>query len=114
MASLLALRFLPLSLGLSPFHVTPFLEFVVLTFRVAWSITLAAAHPYIPASQLFSMFGIFGVGAVVMRGAGCTINDLWDRNLDKRVPSLLPLSPFFPLSPFSLEIFEMWANMWLG
>jgi 4-hydroxybenzoate polyprenyltransferase len=31
------------------------------------------------------MLGLFGVGAVVMRGAGCTINDLWDRNLDKKV-----------------------------
>ena len=55
-----------------------------LTF-VAWSITLAAAHTQIPPAQLFSMLGLFGVGAVVMRGAGCTINDLWDRNLDKQV-----------------------------
>ena len=31
------------------------------------------------------MLGLFGVGAVIMRGAGCTINDLWDRNLDKNV-----------------------------
>lgn len=31
------------------------------------------------------MLGLFGLGAVVMRGAGCTINDLWDRNLDKQV-----------------------------
>ena len=29
--------------------------------------------------------GIFGLGALVMRGAGCTINDMWDRNLDKAV-----------------------------
>ena len=28
---------------------------------------------------------LFGLGALVMRGAGCTINDLWDRNLDKAV-----------------------------
>src|SRR5271170_2394729 len=55
-----------------------------LTF-VAWSITLAAAHAQIPPVQLFSMLGLFGIGAVVMRGAGCTINDLWDRNLDKQV-----------------------------
>jgi len=31
------------------------------------------------------MLGLFGVGAVIMRGAGCTVNDLWDRNLDKQV-----------------------------
>jgi 4-hydroxybenzoate polyprenyltransferase len=28
---------------------------------------------------------LFGVGAVIMRGAGCIINDLWDRDLDARV-----------------------------
>jgi len=28
---------------------------------------------------------LFGVGAVVMRGAGCVVNDLWDRDLDRRV-----------------------------
>ncbi|CAK7210400.1 Para-hydroxybenzoate--polyprenyltransferase, mitochondrial precursor (PHB:polyprenyltransferase) [Sporothrix curviconia] len=28
---------------------------------------------------------LFFTGAIVMRGAGCTINDLWDRNLDPHV-----------------------------
>ncbi|QDS76617.1 hypothetical protein FKW77_007792 [Venturia effusa] len=28
---------------------------------------------------------LFLMGALVMRGAGCTINDLWDRNLDPHV-----------------------------
>ncbi|WP_426955851.1 4-hydroxybenzoate octaprenyltransferase [Muricoccus radiodurans] len=28
---------------------------------------------------------LFGVGSVVMRGAGCVVNDLWDRDLDRRV-----------------------------
>ncbi|KAJ3327491.1 Para-hydroxybenzoate--polyprenyltransferase, mitochondrial precursor (PHB:polyprenyltransferase) [Blyttiomyces sp. JEL0837] len=28
---------------------------------------------------------LFGVGAFVMRGAGCTINDMWDRDFDKKV-----------------------------
>jgi 4-hydroxybenzoate polyprenyltransferase len=26
-----------------------------------------------------------GIGAVVMRGAGCTINDLWDKDFDAQV-----------------------------
>jgi 4-hydroxybenzoate polyprenyltransferase len=51
----------------------------------AWSITLAAAHAHVPPTQLFSTLGLFGVGSVIMRGAGCTINDMWDRNLDKKV-----------------------------
>ena len=29
---------------------------------------------------------LFGVGAVLMRGAGCVVNDLWDRDLDRKVP----------------------------
>ncbi len=28
---------------------------------------------------------LFGLGAVVMRGAGCVVNDLWDRKLDAQV-----------------------------
>ncbi|MXP64130.1 4-hydroxybenzoate octaprenyltransferase [Roseomonas sp. M0104] len=28
---------------------------------------------------------LFGLGAVVMRGAGCVVNDLWDRDLDRKV-----------------------------
>src|SRR5689334_6171343 len=28
---------------------------------------------------------LFGVGAVVMRAAGCVVNDLWDRDIDRMV-----------------------------
>ncbi|HTQ71119.1 MAG TPA: 4-hydroxybenzoate octaprenyltransferase [Acidocella sp.] len=28
---------------------------------------------------------LFGIGAVVMRGAGCVVNDLWDRKMDAQV-----------------------------
>ena len=31
------------------------------------------------------VFILFGIGAIVMRAAGCVINDLWDRDLDKKV-----------------------------
>ena len=33
----------------------------------------------------FYYFCLFGLGAIVMRGAGCIINDLWDRDIDKAV-----------------------------
>jgi len=33
----------------------------------------------------FYLLSLFSVGAFTMRGAGCTINDLWDRDLDKSV-----------------------------
>lgn len=45
-----------------------------------WSIALAADRwpdPWLMA--------LFGVGAVVMRGAGCTINDIADRDFDSKV-----------------------------
>jgi len=28
---------------------------------------------------------LFGIGAVAMRGAGCVVNDLWDRDIDRQV-----------------------------
>jgi len=31
------------------------------------------------------LVALFAVGSVVMRGAGCVVNDLWDRDLDRRV-----------------------------
>nr|CAH7738250.1 unnamed protein product [Callosobruchus chinensis] len=31
------------------------------------------------------MLGLFGLGSFVMRGAGCTINDMWDRDIDAKV-----------------------------
>lgn len=41
--------------------------------------------PAVPLTQL----ALFGTGALIMRGAGCTINDLWDRDLDKAVGAFL-------------------------
>ena len=32
-----------------------------------------------------ALLGTFGVGAFLMRGAGCTINDILDRDFDARV-----------------------------
>nr|POF10134.1 4-hydroxybenzoate polyprenyltransferase, mitochondrial [Quercus suber] len=50
--------------------------------------TLLAApltNPVTSPSTVFATAGLFFSGALVMRGAGCTINDLWDRNLDPHV-----------------------------
>lgn len=44
-----------------------------------WGVALA---PGLPDLRLLALFA---VGAVAMRGAGCTINDLLDRELDRRV-----------------------------
>ncbi len=46
-----------------------------------WAICLAA-HGFWAGLWLASLFG---VGSVVMRGAGCVVNDLWDRKMDAQV-----------------------------
>ena len=35
--------------------------------------------------EMLGFVVLFGLGAVAMRGAGCTVNDLWDRKLDAKV-----------------------------
>ncbi len=39
----------------------------------------------LPPSYPLTYTALFGIGAFIMRGAGCTINDMWDKNLDKAV-----------------------------
>lgn len=50
-----------------------------------WSITMAAFVTAAPLSHTLYTLGLFGVGAFITRGAGCTINDLYDRKLDRKV-----------------------------
>ncbi|KIW05376.1 4-hydroxybenzoate polyprenyl transferase [Verruconis gallopava] len=58
-----------------------------LFFPCLFSTLLAAplVTPIAPLSVVLGKIAIFATGALVMRGAGCTINDLWDRNLDPHV-----------------------------
>ena len=48
----------------------------------AWSIALAAPPGALPDMKLLALFG---AGSIVMRGAGCTINDILDRDVDGAV-----------------------------
>ncbi|GJN88726.1 hypothetical protein Rhopal_001692-T1 [Rhodotorula paludigena] len=57
----------------------------LLYWPCAWGITMAAYSSSLPVSSWAWNLALFGTGAVVMRGAGCTINDLWDRDIDKKV-----------------------------
>ncbi|WPH01110.1 4-hydroxybenzoate polyprenyltransferase, mitochondrial [Acrodontium crateriforme] len=52
-----------------------------------FSTLLAAplATPIASPLTVISTTGLFFTGALIMRGAGCTVNDLWDRNLDPHV-----------------------------
>lgn len=49
-----------------------------------WSTALATS-PGVGSLPDPSLLALFGVGAVVMRGAGCTINDIWDADVDRQV-----------------------------
>ncbi|KAG8470878.1 hypothetical protein KFE25_009299 [Diacronema lutheri] len=54
----------------------------LLLWPCVWSTTLAAPPGTLPDARLL---GLFAVGALAMRGAGCTINDMWDRDIDRQV-----------------------------
>jgi len=58
---------------------------LLLFYPCAWSITMASYALHLPCTVPLTYLGIFGTGALVMRGAGCTINDMWDRRLDQAV-----------------------------
>ena len=44
--------------------------------------------------ETLRLMGLFMIGAILMRAAGCIINDLWDRDIDRKVSrtSLRPLA----------------------
>jgi len=54
----------------------------LLLFPGWWSIALAAAPGDLPDAK---MLVLFAIGALVMRGAGCTVNDIVDRDIDAKV-----------------------------
>jgi 4-hydroxybenzoate polyprenyltransferase len=46
-----------------------------------WGILLVRA----PAAETIRLVTLFAVGSLVMRAAGCVVNDLWDRDIDRKV-----------------------------
>jgi 4-hydroxybenzoate polyprenyltransferase len=46
---------------------------------------MAACATGAPLGHTLWTLGLFGIGSLVMRGAGCTINDMLDHDLDSRV-----------------------------
>lgn len=56
-----------------------------LFFPTLFSTFLAAPITGATPLEVLGTAGLFFTGALVMRGAGCAVNDLWDRNLDPHV-----------------------------
>lgn len=54
----------------------------LLFWPCSWGIASAASVGCFPDPF---MLALFGTGAVIMRSAGCTINDMWDRDIDGKV-----------------------------
>ncbi|GFY89149.1 polyprenyltransferase 1 [Actinidia rufa] len=61
----------------------------LLAWPCFWSITLAASPGNPPDIKLLTLFGC---GALLLRGAGCTVNDLLDRDIDTKCSSHASLS----------------------
>jgi 4-hydroxybenzoate polyprenyltransferase len=55
-----------------------------------------------------ALAGLFAIGAVAMRGAGCTYNDILDRDIDARVARTAQR----PLASGALSLRSAWA--WVG
>lgn len=55
----------------------------LLFWPCGWSLGLAAP-PGAPIPDPILM-SLFATGAFIMRGAGCTINDMWDKDFDSKV-----------------------------
>lgn len=43
-----------------------------------------------------NMLALFGLGSFLMRGSGCIINDMWDRDFDRKVRPEKPHGFQFP------------------
>ncbi|KAK7070842.1 Para-hydroxybenzoate--polyprenyltransferase, mitochondrial precursor (PHB:polyprenyltransferase) [Halocaridina rubra] len=77
----------------------------LLFWPCGWSIALAAPPGCLPDIK---MLALFSLGAVVMRGAGCTINDMWDKDYDGKVERTAGR----PLASGALSMFD--ALVFLG
>ncbi|KAK5969713.1 hypothetical protein GCK32_005406 [Trichostrongylus colubriformis] len=75
----------------SPAALQPYLQIMrldkpigtwLLYWPCTWSIALATPAGHLPSLYYLSLFG---VGAILMRSAGCVINDLFDKEFDKKV-----------------------------
>ncbi|CAL5043035.1 unnamed protein product [Urochloa decumbens] len=78
-----------------------------------WSIAIAVNKGELPDMK---MLALFGLGSVVLRGAACTVNDLLDRYIDKKVERTksrpLASGALTPAQGFYFLVFQV--LLWLG
>lgn len=78
----------------------------LLYISCTWSILIGAQQIGAPLGSTLGMLAIFGTGALIMRGFGCTVNDLLDKNLDNKVLRTIerPIASG-RVSPFQAKMF---------
>lgn len=59
--------------------------FWLLFWPCVWGLALAPSFAAYPLHMQIYYVVLFLIGAILMRGAGCTLNDLFDRDLDAKV-----------------------------
>lgn len=59
--------------------------FWLLFWPCLWGLALAPGFATMPIADQWFLVGLFFVGSIAMRGAGCTLNDILDRKLDGQV-----------------------------
>ena len=90
-SSLLNYKFAAAAVSKAPKGLQPYLRLIradrpigswLLFWPCGWGLGMA-----VPAGGLpdLGLIALFGTGALIMRGAGCTINDMWDKDIDSRV-----------------------------
>lgn len=76
----------------------------LLFWPCGWSLGLAAP-PGVPFPDP-ALLGLFATGAFIMRGAGCTINDMWDKDIDSKVKR----TQFRPITRYICSFFLGFEN----
>ena len=95
----------------------------LLLWPTLWALWIAARGlPDSPSIPAWKLLAIFVAGTVVMRSAGCVINDFADRNIDPQVKrtrgrplALRLISPYEALALFGVLILAaLWLVLQLG
>ncbi|VDO38890.1 unnamed protein product [Brugia timori] len=90
----------------SPKNIQPYLKlmridkptgFWLLYWPCTWSIALSATPGSLPDLK---MLALFGAGSILMRSAGCIVNDIFDKNYDRMYSQMFCVS----LLPFYVKV----------
>jgi 4-hydroxybenzoate polyprenyltransferase len=89
----------------------------LLFWPCAWGLLLAPTFKILLPEQQIYFLGLFFMGAILLRGAGCTLNDILDRKLDAQVERTkyrpLPSGQLSVLNAFIFLLLQLSAGLWV-